>query len=52
LSDLKERAFSAKPARRLSLSFSFREPKKDTKEYEWEIKWKEIRLEEKVGEGR
>ncbi|GMI48845.1 hypothetical protein TrCOL_g5988 [Triparma columacea] len=51
LSDLKERAFSAKPARRLSLSFSFREPKKDTKEYEWEIKWKEIRLEEKVGEG-
>jgi len=53
---LKERAFTASsnasraPSRRLSLSFSFRK-KEDEKEYEWEIGWREIRLEEKVGEG-
>ncbi|GMH77445.1 hypothetical protein TrVE_jg14035 [Triparma verrucosa] len=50
LVDLKERAFNKVPARRLSISFSFRK-QADEKEYEWEIHWKEIHLEEKVGEG-
>ena len=42
LVDLKERAFNKVPARRLSISFSFRK-QADEKEYEWEIHWKEVR---------
>ena len=46
LDNLKERAFLSRSntiPRKLSMSFSFR--KQEEKEYEWEIKWKEVRLE-------
>jgi len=54
LDTLKERAFGGagrQAGRRMSFTLSFRNVEAE-KEYEWEIKWKEIILEEKVGEGR
>ena len=54
LRDRAERSISRRSSRRMSFSSlgGLLKQSGQVKEYEWEIKWKEIRLLEKVGEGR